>query len=118
VSLRFLADENFQRVIVRGVLRELPDLDILRVQDIDLGGIDDPGILTWAARQGRVLLTHDAKTIPRFAYDRIERGELMTGVLVIPQHAAVARAIEAIVLAAGASREDEWQGQVRYLSLR
>src|SRR5205823_8770765 len=81
VSLRFLADENFQRVIVRGVLRELPDLDILRAQDIDLGGIDDPGILTWAARQGRILLTHDAKTIPRFAYDRIERGELMTGVL-------------------------------------
>jgi hypothetical protein len=40
--LTFLADENFHRAIVRGLLRRKPDLDIVRVQDVGLSGVDDP----------------------------------------------------------------------------
>jgi hypothetical protein len=32
--LRFLADENFNNQIVRGILRRNPDIEIVRVQDI------------------------------------------------------------------------------------
>ena len=35
VALRFLMDEDFDNDIVRGLLRRLPTLDIVRVQDID-----------------------------------------------------------------------------------
>jgi len=38
---RFLADENFNNQIVRGVLRQNPDVDIVRVQDVELSGVDD-----------------------------------------------------------------------------
>ncbi|AFZ60309.1 hypothetical protein H6G54_07960 [Anabaena cylindrica FACHB-243] len=41
---RFLADENFNNQIVRGVLCQAPDIDIVRVQDVDLSGVDDPYI--------------------------------------------------------------------------
>ncbi|NEO15598.1 MULTISPECIES: DUF5615 family PIN-like protein [unclassified Moorena] len=54
---RFLADENFNNQIVRGVLRQSPDIDIVRVQDVDLSGADDPTVLAWAAQEGRMVLT-------------------------------------------------------------
>jgi len=40
--VRFVADENFNNDIVRGMLRRAPDLDIVRVQDVELSGADDP----------------------------------------------------------------------------
>jgi hypothetical protein len=54
--LRLVADENFNNNIVRGLLRREPDLDIVRVQDVGLSGVDDPTVLEWAAQEGRVLL--------------------------------------------------------------
>jgi hypothetical protein len=48
--IRFLADENLNNDIVRGLLRRKADLDIVRVQDVGLSGTDDPTVLEWAAR--------------------------------------------------------------------
>ena len=56
--LRFAADENFNNDIVRGLRRRKPELDIVRVQEAGLSGAVDPDVLEWAAREGRVLLTH------------------------------------------------------------
>ena len=40
--LRLAFDENLNNDILRGLLRRAPALDIVRVQDADLGGADDP----------------------------------------------------------------------------
>ena len=61
--LRFAVDEDFDNRILRGLLRLLPTLDIVRVQDAGLLGKPDPAILEWAATENRVLLTHDATTM-------------------------------------------------------
>jgi Domain of unknown function (DUF5615) len=45
--------------VLRGLLAQRPELDIVRVQDVDLSGVSDPVVLTWAAEAGRILLTHD-----------------------------------------------------------
>jgi hypothetical protein len=47
--LRLLADENFNGSIVCGLLRRLPGLDILTVQQAGLSGAGDPDVLEWAA---------------------------------------------------------------------
>ena len=65
---RFLADENFNNQIVRGILRQSPEIDIVRVQGVDLSGVDDPTVLAWAAQEGRIVLTHDVATMTTFAY--------------------------------------------------
>ena len=78
--LRFAADENFNNDIVRGLRRRKPDLDIVRVQEVSLSGAVDLDVLEWAARDGRVLLTHDLSTMTRYAYDRVEAGLAMPGV--------------------------------------
>lgn len=116
--LRFLADENFNGQIVNGVLRRLPEADILRVQDVGLTGADDPAVLAWAASAGRVLLTHDVNTITAFAYERIRNGLSMPGVFEVGLRVPVQVAIEEILLLAECSLEGEWQGQVLYLPLK
>ena len=63
--LKLLADENFDNTIIRGLLRRNSSIDIARVQDVALSGKDDPTVLTWAAQEQRVLLTHDVATITK-----------------------------------------------------
>ena len=72
--MKFAADENFDNDILRGLFRVLPNLDMVRVQDAGLSGIEDPEVLEWCARENRIFLTHDVRTITKFAYDRLEVG--------------------------------------------
>ena len=83
--MRFAVDEDFDNRILRGLLRRLPKLDIVRTQDVGLLGKDDPAVLDWAAAEDRILLTHDASTMTRFVYARIESGRGTPGVFEVPQ---------------------------------
>ena len=73
--MKFLADENFEGAIFRGLLRRKPSIDIVRVQDVGLSSTSDPVILNWAYQEGRILLTHDRRTMPQHAYRRIAEGK-------------------------------------------
>jgi len=116
--LKLAADENFNNDIIRGLLRRKPNLDIVRIQDAGLSGADDPTVLEWAAQQGRILLTHDVKTISRYAYKRIDADLPMPGVFEVSRRVPIGVAIEDILLLAEYSHEGEWEGQVRYLPMR
>ena len=50
--LRFAAEENFSGRILRGLVRQLPSLDIVRVQDSEVSGAEDAEVLRW---EGRIL---------------------------------------------------------------
>ena len=115
---RFLADENFNNQIVRGVLRQNPNVDIMRVQNVDLSGADDPTVLAWAAQEGRIVLTHDVATMITFAYKRIQGGLFMPGLFEVSRRVSIGLAIEEVILLAECSLEGEWEGQVRFLPLK
>ena len=115
--LRLAADENFNGHIVRGLLRRNPHLDIVRIQDTELSSAEDPAVLAWAAREGRVLVTHDVNTITRFVYERIRAGQPMPGVFEVSASLPIGRAIEDLLLLAECSEEGEWEGQIRYIPL-
>jgi hypothetical protein len=115
---RFLADENFNNQIVRGVLRQSPNIDIMRAQDVNLSGADDPAVLAWAAQEGRIVLTHDVATMVTFAYERIQDRFAMPGLFEVSRRVPVGLAIEEIILIAECSIEGEWEGQIRFLPLR
>lgn len=116
--LRFAIDENFNDDIVRGLLRRQPNMDVVRVREANLSGADDPAVLDWAAREGRVLITHDVTTMTRFAFDRIQADEPMPGVFAVSRGVPIRLAIEELLLIAECSQPGEWEGQVRYLPLR
>lgn len=115
--LRLLADENLNNAILRGLRLRKPDADVVRVQDVGLLGADDPTILEWAAQEGRVLLTHDAATIPYFAYERIRAGEPMAGVCEIKRSLPVGEVIEDLLVLIECSVAEDWVNQVQYLPL-
>jgi Domain of unknown function (DUF5615) len=116
--VQFLADENFNNQIVRGMLRQSSDIDIVRIQDVGLSGADDPTVLAWAAQEGRIVLTHDVATMTTFAYQRIQAGLSMPGLFEVSRRVPVGVAIEEIILIAECSIDGEWEGQVRFLPLR
>ena len=115
--VRLAADENLNNHIVRGLLRRQPDLDIVRIQDVGLTGIDDEALLDWAATEQRIVVTHDAATLTKYAYDRIRESRPMPGVFEVARDAAIGSVIEDLLLIAECSVEGEWEGQVRYLPL-
>ncbi len=113
--IRLLADESFDGRLIRGLLQRDPRLDLIRAQDAGLAATRDQDILAWAAREGRVLLTRDVRTMVQFAYERVSRGALMPGVVVVSESVPLALAIEQIQILAGASQLGEWEGRVLYL---
>jgi predicted nuclease of predicted toxin-antitoxin system len=115
--VKFLADENLDNDILRGLLRRRPALDIVRVQDVECAGAEDPAVLAWAANDGRLVLTHDAATMVRYAYERVDRGEAVPGVVIIRQALAIAAVIEEVLLLVDASDAAEWAGRVVFLPL-
>jgi len=115
--LRLAVDENFNNDVVRGALRRQTTLDLVRVQDAGLAGADDPSVLEWAAKERRVLLSHDVSTLTRFAYERVEAGKPMPVLFEVGRSVPLRQAIEDILLLAECSSEGEWEGQIRYLPL-
>ena len=114
----FIADEGFKRDIVRGIISRDPAVAIVRVQDVGLSGATDPAILEWAAQEGRVVLTHDRRTMTRDANTRLMAGLPMPGVVVVHWTMPIGRAIEGLLEMIGASLEGEWENQIRYVERR
>jgi len=78
-----LADQNFNGHSLHGLTRREPSLAIVHVRDVGLAAAPDATVLEWAATQGRVLLTHDRRTIPAFAYARVAAGRPMPGIFLV-----------------------------------
>ena len=116
--LSLVTDEDFNNRILRGLQRRNSDLDIVRVQDAGLTGKEDAEVLEWAARDGRVLLTHDVTTMKQHVDERIAAGLPMPGVFVVSQQTLISLAIEEILLLAECSLQGEWEGQIIFLPLR
>jgi predicted nuclease of predicted toxin-antitoxin system len=84
---RFASDENFNGNIVRILMTRLHGIDLVRVQDTDLHGAQDPILLAWCAQENRILLSHDVVTLKNFAFERIARDLPMPGLFLTDQYA-------------------------------
>jgi hypothetical protein len=115
--LRFLSDENFNGDIGRGLLLRRPDFDMIRTQDVGLLGVDDPGVLAWAANNNRILLSHDRATMPDYAYARVKAGQPMPGVFIINDRLPIGQVIRELLIVDECSEQSEWNGLVMFLPL-
>ena len=115
--LRLLIDENVNHRILRGVKLRLPAIDYVVVQKTELRGAQDSPLLSWASEQQRILVTHDLKTMPKLAYDRVRNGQPMAGVIAIPKRLSVGQAIEELVTVTACCEQIDLQNLVIYLPL-
>ena len=98
--VRFLTDEDFDARFLAALLNLAEafqlQIDVVRVQDVGLIGASDPSILEWAALNGRVLLTHDRRTMVPYAWDRVSDGSPMAGVVLLRRRLSPGDASHAI----------------------
>lgn len=64
MSIRFLADADLDISIVHGVRGREPSIDFKSANDAGLEGVPDDEVLELAAADGRVLVSHDKRTMP------------------------------------------------------
>jgi hypothetical protein len=115
--LALAADENFKEQIVTGLRRHLPGVDVVTIRKAGLAGTPDPGVLAWAAEGGRVVVTHDTRTMGNHAYERVAAGEPMPGVVEIPDLMPIGKAIEELLLVVQLLDPEEMRDRVLRLPL-
>jgi hypothetical protein len=115
VKVRFLADADLNKAIVIGVLRREPSFNFLTAGGAGLSGMKDPEVLSLAAEQQRVFVTHDVGTMPAHFQAFMRAGNHRSGVFLISQSLEVGRAIDEILLVWQASEASEWHDRLRWL---
>lgn len=115
--IRFLADENFNNEIIRGVKLRVPNAEITRIQDTTLAGEPDSFILEWAAQHNYIVLTHDVNTMRGYFYERVNANLPVPGLFLVHGLKPVGEVIDSLELILLASQEEEWQGKIRFLPL-
>src|SRR2546423_5488995 len=113
--LLFVADEDFDGRIVRGLFHRKPDLKLVRGQDVGLLGASDEKLLEWASDNARVVLTHDRRTMPKHVADRLEAGLHIPGVFIVTHLASLWRCLGDLQMIPECSEHNEWQDQINFL---
>jgi hypothetical protein len=113
---RFQADENLNAKIIAGLMRREPLLDIQTAATAGILGLDDPSVLATAARDGRILVSHDRETMPGH-FKAFTAGARSAGLLIVSQTMELRDAIEQMLLIWGASEAEEWIDQIGYIPL-
>jgi hypothetical protein len=119
VTVRFLADEDLDVAITRGLHSREPAIDILDVKAAGLRGMKDPILLELAARQGRIIISHHRETMTQHFYERLDAGKPAPGLFIVPQHVnAIGGIIDWLLLVWTASQAEEWRDRIVYVSGR
>jgi hypothetical protein len=116
LKLKFLADEDLRRAIVLGVRRREPSVSFIEAFELGSNGKDDLTVLEMAARDGRILVSHDVRTMP-VHFRTFIAGRESPGLILVPQRAQLGRVIDDLVLLWLASDETDWINQICYLPL-
>jgi len=73
--------------------------------------------LKWAATESRIVVTHDADTLLKFAYERIVGGQMMPGIIAVPQNLTIGQAIDDLTTVIECSDASDLENAVLHLPL-
>lgn len=116
-QVRFQADWHLNHTIVQAAQRREPALDFQTAHAASLLGISAPDVLERAAREGRLLVTHDFHDmLQHFAIFIQERTS--AGVLLVRQRLPVAAVKEDLLLIWAATEAEDWHNCITALPQR
>lgn len=113
--LRLFFDHNFNHRILRGLEKRIPNLDHTTPQKLNRIKEKDSEHLEWAAKENRVIVTHDVNTFTDAAKKKIFSSEKMFGLIVVPQNMQIGRAIDELKIIITCSEENEFENLIAYL---
>lgn len=111
---RFQADADLNQKIVSGVRRREPSVDFQDARQGGVIGLPDREVLRLAAASGRILVTHDRKTMPEH-WARLLETDWSPGVVVVAQDLEVGTAIEYLLLVWAASEAWELRNAILFV---
>ena len=115
MKVRFQADADFDRRIVRAVRRREPSIDFQFASEARNGaglrGISDDQVIAFAAQESRASVTHDRPTVPYHFADFIPHST-SPGIFIIAQTMPLGRAVEWLITVWAASEADEWINRI------
>ena len=114
--VNFLADADLNQKIVVGLRRRASSIDIWSAHEGNVIGLADPEVLRVAADSGRILLSHDQKTMPRH-FTEFLRDRSSPGLVIVPQSVPVGVAIDELLVIGEASTAEEWVNSLLFLPL-
>jgi hypothetical protein len=77
----------------------------------------NPVILEWCEAHQFMLLTNNRKSMPGHLARHVAQDRHVPGILIVDPNTAIAAVAEDLALIAGASLENEFQDQIRYLPI-
>ena len=92
-------------------------MDFLSAAAAKLEGAPDPWVLALASEQDRVIVTHDARTMPRHFGEFLAAGGHSPGVFLVSQRTPIAIVAEWLVLIWAASDPSEWENRILEIPL-
>ena len=111
---RFQADADFNHKILVGLRRREPSIDILSADDGSIVGLPDADVLTMAAVPGRILISHDRRTMPTH-FTRFREKRLSPGIIIVSQELNIGAAIDNLLLIWTATDAEEWVTQIGFV---
>jgi hypothetical protein len=113
---RFQADADFNHRIVLALRRREPAIDFMDAHHGGVIDVPDSEVLRISADSGRILVSHDRRTMPahfvRFIQDRSG-----PGLIIVEQGLDIGAAVEDLLLIWAATDAEEWRDQIGYLPL-
>ena|SRR6266511_6101538 len=116
MKVRLQADADLNQNIVRAVRRHAPAIDFQTAHEAGLHGLDDQAVLAQAAREDRILVSHDRRTMPSHFANFITT-RTSAGLVLISQHLPIIQAVEDLILIWEASEAEEWVNRLDSLPL-
>jgi len=121
MPLRFVLDEHLRGPLWKAIRQHNASgaypIDAMRVGDPpDLpSGTQDPDLLVWAEREGRLIVTNDRKTMRPFLSQHLLAGRHSPGVLLIPTGYSFAQIVFALALVAYLGNPLTYQDDIRFM---
>jgi hypothetical protein len=116
MKVRFQADADLHQTIVSIVVRREPAVDIQTAKAAGLIGREDTEVLAIAAREGRIVVSHDQSTMPDHFAEFIQN-QSSPGLLIVTQHLSLAVVAEELLMIWHASEAKEWVNRIAFLPL-
>lgn len=116
MKVRFQADADLNHIIVKATLRREPAIDFQTAHAARLTGVGDQQVLALAASEGRILVTHDRRTMPSH-FVAFAAHQTSPGVLIVSRKMPVAQVAEELLLIWTATDAEAWIKRIYSLPL-
>ena len=119
MALKYLLDENVDKVYQRQFLRRNPNLIMWVVGDPGTPprGTLDPEILCWCEDHNFLLVTNNRTSMPVHLAEHIAQSRHTPGILVLSDKLTIGQTIDELTLIAEGSFDGEYQDQIVHLPL-